>query len=104
MMRNQPFSLVQAMHKNLFLKVFCSFYICLFLGIALPAHHHSDGVDHDNCALCILQNQAPTTETVFSLACVVGIPVELFQPPIKFHDPRLIFAFHSRAPPASTLS
>lgn|GEM_PF-3128972 len=104
MMRNQPFSLVQAINKNLFLKIFCSLYIFLFLGIALPAHHHSDGVDHDDCIFCITQNQAPTTEMVFSVPLVTRIIVELSQPPIKFYDPQLISTFQSRAPPALTLS
>jgi hypothetical protein len=96
--------IINAMHKNLFLKVFCSFYICLFLGIALPAHHHSDGLEHDDCAFCVVQKQASTTETVFSLPIVTRTIVELIQLPIKFCNPFLISAFQSRAPPASKLS
>ena len=55
MMRNYPISFIRAINRNLFLKIFCSLFVFLFLGIALPAHHHNDGLDHDDCVLCVVQ-------------------------------------------------
>ena len=98
-MNNQPILLIHSIHKNLLLKIVCSVYIFLFLGIALPAHHHSDGLDHGDCTFCVVQKQAPVAETAFSLPTVADIIVEAFQSPIKVYDPRFISAFHSRAPP-----
>ncbi len=99
-MRNKPISLIQVIQKNLFLKIFFSLYICLFLGIVLPAHHHSDGMDHDDCAFCTMQNQAPVAEAVFSLPTVTGSIVELLQPPEQYYLPGILSSFDSRAPPA----
>ena len=76
-MRNKPISLIQVIQKNLFLKIFFSLYICLFLGIVLPAHHHSDGLDHDDCVFCTMQNNAPVAEAVFTLPTVADYIVEL---------------------------
>jgi hypothetical protein len=104
MMRNYPISFIRAINRNLFLKIFCSLFVFLFLGVALPAHHHNDGLDHDDCVLCVVQKQAPATEVVFSLPIVTRIFVELTQPPIKFYNPCLISAFQSRAPPTTKLS
>ncbi len=104
MMYNRQISLIRAINKNLFLKIFCSLYIFLFLGIVLPAHHHDDGADHDNCAFCIAQNQAPTTETVFSLPIFSGVFVDLPQSTIQNYLPIIFSSFDIRAPPASKLS
>jgi hypothetical protein len=89
----------QVMHKNLFLKIFFSGYICFFFGVALPAHHHSDGVDHDDCVFCTMQKHASVTESVFSLPVSTGLPVESFTPPLQCFIPIETSSFHSRAPP-----
>ena len=99
-MRNKPILLIQAIQKNLFLKIFFSLYICLFLGIVLPAHHHSDGADHDDCAFCTMQNQAPVAEAVFLLPLVTVCFVELLQLPERYYIPGILSSFDSRAPPA----
>jgi hypothetical protein len=104
MMRNYPISFIRAINRNLFLKIFCSLFVFLFLGVALPAHHHSDGLDHDDCVFCVVQKQAPTTEMVFSVPLVTQIIVELSQSPIQFYNPQLISTFQSRAPPVLKLS
>jgi len=52
-------------------------YVCLFFGVALPTHHHSDGADHDDCAFCTMQNHAPVVGAVFSLPTVTDAIVEL---------------------------
>ena len=100
-MGNKPIFRIQAMQENLFLKIFCSIYLCLFFGIVLPAHYHSDGVDHDDCVFCTMQNQAPVAEAVFSLPMVTGSIVELPQPPEQYYlPPEFCPLFDSRAPPA----
>jgi len=99
-MRNKPIFLIQPLQENLFLKIFLSLYVCFFLGIALPVHHHSDGLDHDDCAFCTMQNHAPLAETVFSLPTAAGSIVELPQPPRRNYIPGILSAFKSRAPPA----
>lgn len=104
MMRKQPILLIQAIKKNFFIKIFFSLYICLFLGIALPSHHHSDGLDHDDCIFCTMQKQAPLTETVFSLPIPAGILLESFKSPEQCFFPSVISSFHSRAPPVLKLS
>jgi hypothetical protein len=104
MKRKPPILLIQSIHENLFLKIFCSLYVFLFLGVALPTHHHNDGLDHDDCIFCLVQKQAITPETVFSLPLVTRTVVELTQLPIQFYNPCLISAFQSRAPPVLKLS
>jgi hypothetical protein len=99
-MRNKPLLLIQAMQRNLFSKIFFSLYICFFLGIALPAHHHNDGLDHDDCAFCTMQNHAPVAETVFSLPSVTDSIVDLPRHVVQCFIPGFVSAFDSRAPPA----
>lgn len=103
MMHNKPIFHIQAIQENLFLKIFFLLYICLFLGIVLPAHHHSDGVDHDDCVFCTMQNHAPVAEAVFSLPMVTGSIVELPQLPEQYYIPGILSSFDSRAPPALIL-
>lgn len=99
-MSSKPIFLVQSGQENLFVKIFLSLYICFFLGIALPAHHHSDGVDHDDCAFCTMQNHAPVAETVFSLPTVTESIAELPRPVVQSCIPGILSSFDSRAPPA----
>jgi hypothetical protein len=96
--------IIQSINKNLVLKIFCSFLLCLIFGIALPAHHHEDGFSHDDCAFCMLQKSVSPIEVVFSVASVVIIVAELSQAAIRFYNPNIIFSFHSRAPPVLSLS
>ena len=95
---------LHALHTNLFLKIFCSLYILLFLGIALPTHHHSDGIEHGDCAFCIVQKQTPITETAVTIPTITCIIVEAFKAPHNSCAPLYISSFQSRAPPLSTLS
>lgn len=95
---------LHAIHKNLFLKIFCSLYILLFLGIALPSHHHSDGIEHGDCAFCIVQKQTPIAETAFSIPTITCIIIEAIEAPQNSYIPLSISSFQSRAPPASNPS
>jgi len=104
MVCNQPISNIRVINKNLSLKIFFSLFLCLFLGIALPAHHHSDGLEHGDCSFCVVQKSTPTVETVYSLPVVMGSFVELFQPSIQSYSPFILSAFQSRAPPVSAIS
>jgi hypothetical protein len=104
MIHNPPTTQIYALHKNLFLKIFCTLYILLFFGIALPAHHHSDGIEHGDCAFCIVQKQTPTTETAFPIPTIACIIIEAFEAPQNSYTPLSISSFQSRAPPPSELS
>jgi len=104
MLFHRPIFILRAIHKNLFLKMFCSIFLSAFLGIAMPAHRHSDGVIHGDCIFCITQKQAPTAVMTFSLPLITGSIVELSQLPARLYYPHIIAAFQSRAPPVSTLS
>lgn len=75
-------------------------YVCLFFGVALPTHHHSDGADHDDCAFCTMQNHAPVVGAVFSLPTVTDAIVELPCQIAQSCIPGIFSSFDSRAPPA----
>jgi hypothetical protein len=104
MTRNKPIILIHAIHKKFSLKIFCSLFLCLFFGIALPVHHHNDGIDHGDCAFCVLQKQASVVEMAISLPAITESIIELSQSPIQNYNPCIISAFQSRAPPVATFS
>jgi hypothetical protein len=77
-------------------------FICLYLGFILPLHHHSDGHDHDNCSLCIVQDQSSKSETVFTLNFFATIFNAVFLAVVvsRVFSPSPVY--RTRAPPALT--
>jgi hypothetical protein len=98
MASNKPISVIRTIIGNLPLKIFWSIFLCLFLGVALPAHHHDDGLNHSDCAFCVVQKSTPPVEGMWSLPVVFDIVTELTQPPLQRCYPILVLAFNSRAP------
>jgi hypothetical protein len=56
---------------NLFSFVCAIFFSC-YLGLLLPLHHHADGAEHDECAVCAVQGQPADVTIAF---CLTIIPV-----------------------------
>ena len=75
--------------------------LCLYIGIVLPAHHHSDGKDHPRCLLCMVQSQPAEAATVsvpdlFFTQVLEALPC-FFQ---SIQDRGSFVSFQIRAPPA----
>jgi hypothetical protein len=75
-------------------------FLCFYLGVILPAHHHSDEQQHDDCMLCISQQQPLITEIVFTLPVFVPVIIAFYPPAINTGLSTFTSLFQSRAPPA----
>jgi hypothetical protein len=86
--------------QSRFVVVLYSLFLSLYLGFVLPAHHHSDGQEHNNCSLCIVQHQPSLTEIAFSIPIAAPFLAEVVLVP----DHHCILFCHktyqTRAPPS----
>ena len=75
--------------------------LCLYIGILLPSHYHSDGKSHDECNLCIVQEQSVKVETIFILPLLPST-ISTISPsttPLRFSS--IVYYYQTRAPPPS---
>jgi hypothetical protein len=56
---------------NIF-SVACAVFLSCYLGFILPLHHHADGTVHEDCAMCVVQNQPADVAIAF---CLISIAV-----------------------------
>jgi hypothetical protein len=80
---------------------FCfALYLAILFGVVIPTHHHKDGVEHSDCAVCVISHQPVVTQiivSVFLAVVILFIKLICFPEIIPARIPR---AFCSRAPPA----
>lgn len=80
---------------------FCfAIYLAVLLGVVAPAHHHKDGAEHSDCAVCLISHLPIIAPLIVSVILIV---VRLFVKPVRLPEiisSRIPHAFHSRAPPA----
>jgi len=94
----------QAVHVRIIKNIaqpFIALFLCLYLGLILPAHHHSDGKTHDDCTLCVVQHQPVKAEAVFVPPAVIVSETVVLFPFVKFRAPSFVSAYRTRAPPVS---
>lgn len=76
--------------------------LCFYLGGLLPLHHHDDGLEHSDCALCMAQNQPVEVAVIFFIAIFLLSWTELNDAHARPNVLRRTQSYHSRAPPVST--
>lgn len=86
------------LHFRLFPITIASFLI-LFFGYILPSHHHTDGQEHPECALCQLQS-TPTENTVgFCIIFLALSLIAIFGIGYHFYSSIFTSVYFGRAPP-----
>ena len=74
-------------------------YMAILLGFVVPMHHHTDGMEHSDCVVCIISHQpviAPIIASVFIAILRIFIKAPRFYTTLHTRIP---LTFHSRAPP-----
>jgi hypothetical protein len=100
MVRSSKILSIRKTGLNRPLAVACALFLSLYLGLLLPAHHHSDGQPHDECSLCLAQHQPSSVEAVFSVSPVESIDENgLLMPATRYEIP-CTPVYQTRAPPS----
>jgi hypothetical protein len=81
----------------------CSIYLCLFLGVLLPSHTHSDGRDHPTCPLCGSQTLTVDHPEVFVLSMLAApvLTLQVLEPKVHFQEAAEFS--RNRSPPSSLI-
>lgn len=75
-------------------------FISLYIGIILPAHHHSDGKSHDSCTLCIVQHQPAKINLIFTLPEIISDSIVIVFSVTLSRFSSFVSVYQTRAPPA----
>jgi hypothetical protein len=95
-----PNQILRAGKQNILLSSCFVLFISLYIGIILPAHHHTDGQEHSSCSLCLAQHQPSVTEIAFTIPVneifVCNAPLT----PEQRYLPSPSVSYQTRAPPS----
>jgi hypothetical protein len=86
------------------LAVLCALFLSLYLGLILPAHHHSDGQEHDSCSFCVAQHQPSSVEAVFSVLPVESFVENVLLPCATKYSIPCTLDYQTRAPPSADIA
>jgi len=85
--------------SNIFTRICVAMYITIMFMVVIPLHHHDDGAEHDDCAVCIIGGQPCQISDVINIV-FVSIPIFIT---VQFLSSFLTTfskcSFDSRAPP-----
>jgi hypothetical protein len=80
--------------------VVCALFLSLYLGLILPAHHHSDGQEHAGCTLCVSQHQPSIAEIAYSVQIIETFVSDVILTPSHTVAVACCHAYQTRAPPS----
>jgi hypothetical protein len=100
MVRSSEIILIRKTGLKRSLAVVCALFLSLYLGTILPAHHHSDGQPHEECALCLVQHQPSSVEAVFSVLPVESLVENVLLISATKYEIPCALVYQTRAPPS----
>jgi hypothetical protein len=74
-------------------------YLTVLYTVIIPSHGHEDLLDHKDCVLCLLSNQAATVATTLVLVFLSICLSAISEPVLRWAGPIFTPAYPTRAPP-----
>jgi hypothetical protein len=93
------FNAIRNIRTNRILSLSCLLIIGLYLGVALPTHHHRDGAEHNDCPVCVASHQPSVVEPVASAPTPFIECIELSGFCAHVAPTFCSAVYHTRAPP-----